>query len=86
MSIGNMHIALEINFHLKNKFHFSEVHGSMNATGHVQSKWRPKGRHINFARDLLGSYFHEPQKNELHLLYLRFVFISFLLIICEILI
>ena len=23
--------------HLRNKFHFSEVHGSMNATGHVQS-------------------------------------------------
>ena len=42
--------------------------------------------YVNFARDLLGSYFHEPQKNELHLLYLRFVFISFLLIICEILI
>ena len=25
--------------YLRNKFHFSEVHGSMNATGHVQSKW-----------------------------------------------
>ena len=25
-------------FHLRSKFHFSEVHGSMNATGHVQSK------------------------------------------------
>ena len=22
----------------RNKFHFSEVHGSMNATGHMQSK------------------------------------------------
>ena len=31
-------------FHLRNKFHFSEVHGSMKATGHVQSKWRP--RHV----------------------------------------
>ena len=29
--------------HLGNKSHVSEVHGSMNATGHVQSKWRPKG-------------------------------------------
>ena len=29
--------------YLRNKLHFSEVHGSMNATGHVQSKWRPKG-------------------------------------------
>ena len=27
--------------YLRNKFHFSEVHASMNATGHVQSKWRP---------------------------------------------
>ena len=23
---------------LRNEFHFSEVHGSMNATGHLQSK------------------------------------------------
>ena len=29
-------------FHLRNKFHFYELHGSMNATGHVQSKWRPR--------------------------------------------
>ena len=27
--------------HLRNKFHFSEVHRSMNAMGPVQSKWRP---------------------------------------------
>ena len=27
----------------RKKFHFSEVHGSMNATDHVQSKWCPKG-------------------------------------------
>ena len=41
-------------------------------------------RHINFARDPLLSYFHEPQKNETHLLYLQFVFTSFLFIICGI--
>ena len=29
--------------YLRNKFHFSEVHGSMNAMGHMQSKWHPKG-------------------------------------------
>ena len=29
--------------HLRNKFHFSEIHGSMNATGHVQIKCRTKG-------------------------------------------
>ena len=29
--------------HLRNKFHCSSVHGSMNATtGHAQSKWLPK--------------------------------------------
>ena len=27
--------------YLRNKFHFSEVHESTNATGHVQIKWRP---------------------------------------------
>ena len=44
-------------------------------------------RHVNFARDPLRSYFHEPQKNEIHHLYLYFVFFtSFLTIICEILI
>ena len=47
----------------------------MNATGHVQNEWRP-----------LRWYFYEPQKNEIHLLYLGFVFTSLLLIICEILI
>ena len=31
-----------IHMYLRNKFHFSEVHGSMNAMGHVQSKWHPK--------------------------------------------
>ena len=44
----------------------------------------PEGRHANFARNLLRSYFHEPQKNEMHLLYLHFVFTSILFIICEI--
>ena len=44
------------------------------------------GRHINFARDPLHSYFYEPQKNEIHLLYLYFVFTSFLFIIYGILI
>ena len=39
----------------------------MNAMGHVQKE----GRHVNFARDPLRSYFHDPQKNEIHLLYLH---------------
>ena len=34
----------------------------MNATGPVE------GRHVNFARDPLRSYFHEPQKNEIYFL------------------
>ena len=29
---------------------------------------------LNFARDPLRSYFHEPQKNEIRLLYSHFVF------------
>ena len=44
----------------------------------------PERRHVNFARDPLRSYFHEPQKSEIHLLYLHFVFTSFLFTICEI--
>ena len=40
----------------------------------------------NFARNPLRSYFHEPQKNEIHLLYLHFVFTSILSIICGILV
>ena len=62
-------------------FHFSEVHRSMNASGHMQSKWC-----VNCARGMLHSYVDGPQKNEIHLLCLHFVFTSFLFIICEILI
>ena len=54
----------------------------MNATGHVQSKWLPKGVAF-FARDPLCSYVHEPQTNEIPLLYLHFVFTSFLFIIFD---
>ena len=44
----------------RNRFHFSDVHGSMNTMGHVQSKWC---FNVNFVRDPLCSYFHEFQKN-----------------------
>ena len=66
---------------LRNKFHFSDVHESINAMSAVQSKWRPY-----FARNPLRSYFHEPQKNEIHLLYLHYVLSPILSIICEVLI
>ena len=36
-----------------------------------------------FARDPLRSYVDEPQKNEIHRLYLDFVFTSFPFIICQ---
>ena len=49
------------------------------------AKWLLKGI-TDFTCDLFHSYFDEPQKNEIHLLYLHFVFTSFLLIICEMLI
>ena len=41
---------------------------------------------VNFARDPLHSYFNEPQKNEIHPLYLLFVFRSFVFIICDVMI
>ena len=44
---------------IRDEFHFSEVHGSMNAKGPVESY---------FACDLLRSYFHEPQKNKIYFL------------------
>ena len=56
-------IGTKFCYHLRNKISFSEGHGSMNAMGHVQSKC-----HVNFALDPLRSYFHDPQKNEIHLL------------------
>ena len=40
----------------------------------------PKGRHVKFAWDPLLSYFREPQKNDIHILYLHFVCTSFLLL------
>ena len=55
--------------YLRNKFHFSDIHQSMNAVGRMQSKWRPK---VNFACDPLHSYFDECQKIYIHLLYLHY--------------
>ena len=67
-----------VQVYLRNKFNFSEVHGSMNITGHVQSKGRPwGGRHVNFAWDPLRSYFHAPQKNEIHLIFTLCFYIVF---------
>ena len=54
----------------------------------MQSKWCP-GRHVIFARDPLRSYFDEPQKHEIHFLYLHFLqpfyalFSSFLSKVCK---
>ena len=60
----------------------------MNATGHVQSKWRLK--YVNVAREPLRSYFSELQKNEINLLYLHFIlhrfsslFVNFLFKSCQ---
>ena len=64
LGLSEQHLAN----HLRNKFHFSEVHRSMNAVGSLQSKWHP-----NIARDPLRSYFDELfRKNEIHFLYLHF--------------
>ena len=40
--------------------------------------------HINFAENLLCSYFNECQKNEIYLLYLHFL-LQIFIIVCEIL-
>ena len=74
-----LHISVQ---YLRNTFYFSEVHRSMNALmGLVQKE----GRHINFVRDPLRSYFDEPQKIEINLLYLHFILSPFLFSICEVL-
>ena len=38
VSVNRVLSRLWYSVYLRNKFHFSEVHRSMNATGHVQSK------------------------------------------------
>ena len=48
---------------IRDEFHFSEVHRSMNAT--VPCKVNDV---TYFARDPLRSYFDEPQKNEIYFL------------------
>ena len=48
---------------IRDEFNFSEVHGSMNAAGPMQS-WRDALR-VSLT---LCSYFHEPQKNEIYFL------------------
>ena len=66
-------IKLEMS-HLSNKFHFSEVPGSMNAMVPVQSiKMTPERHHVNFAWDPLRSYFDEPQK-KMELFFYIYVF------------
>ena len=54
--------------------------------GSCAKKVTPAGHHAIFARDPLRSYFDECQKNEIHLLYLHFVFTSILFIIYEVLV
>ena len=49
---------------IRDKFNFSEVHKSMNATGPVQSKQGV----TYFARDMLCSNFLESQNNEIYFL------------------
>ena len=54
----------------------------MNATGHIESKWRPKGVTLTLHGTRCVLISMNLRKNEIHLLYLRFVFTSFLFIIC----
>ena len=56
----------------------------MNATGHVQSQWCPKGVILTLHRTRCVLTSMNLRKNEIHLLYLHIVFTSFLFIICGI--
>ena len=57
-------------FYLRNKFHFFL---------RFMEVWTQRVTcTVNFARDPLRSYFDEPQKNEIYLSYLHFVFASIL--------
>ena len=71
----NLHVIHFIQF--RNKFDFTDIHRSMNAMDHMQNKWHWR-LHGNFAWNPLRLYFDECQKNEIHLLYLHFIFSSFL--------
>ena len=64
---------------LQSQCHFSDIHRSMNTMGLVQSKRR------HFAWKPLRSYFDECQKNEIHLLYSYCIFVSFFIIIRDVL-
>ena len=52
--------------YLRNEFNLWNVHGIMNTSDLLQSKWSLKGfmwLHVNFARDPKYSWFHEHSKN-----------------------
>ena len=49
---------------MRDEFHFSDIHLSMNAMGLKQSKVRP----TYFACDPVRSYFDECQKSEIYFL------------------
>ena len=71
---------------LKNKFYLPEVHRSMNATGHVQSKWRPKGVMLTLHMTRCVHTLMNLRKMKF-ISYIYTLFsLSFLFIICEVLI
>ena len=65
--------------YLRNKFHFPEVHGSMNATDHVQSKWRPKG----FTLTLHGTRCVLTSMNLRKMKFISYIYILFLHRFCS---
>ena len=67
-------------FYLRNKFHFSDIHQSMNTMGHMQSKWRRKG--ITVA--LHGTHWDECHKSVIHLVFtLHFYIVLFVTFYCK---
>ena len=65
--------------YLRNKFHFSEVHGSMNATGHMQSKWRPKGVMLT----LHGTRYVHTSMNVRKMKFISYIYTLFLHRFCS---
>ena len=64
--------------HLRNTFYFSS------SSKYERNGSRASGVMLTLHKTPLRSYFDEQQKNEIHLLYLYFVFTSFLFNTCEV--
>ena len=65
---------LHMHIYLRNKFCFSEVHGRMNAMGHVQSKWHTKGVMLT----LHGTHCIHTSMNRRKMKFISYIYTLFL--------